>query len=210
MGRSLPLQPSSARGWRRLGGWLNELRRSGQLDRTRVVFTSDHGEEFLEHDSWEHGYSLCDHQIRVPLWIREPGARSAGRRLSDVVSLVDVMPTLQGVDHSDRIYEHAEAPARTAALSTGIMNRPNVHSLRTDRYRLLWDASSDEIQLFDTYEDPEESDDVAASQPELAAELRHVLQSRLEGIASSGTLETKVVPIPDELRERLRALGYVQ
>ena len=62
---------------RRVGALISELRESGELERTWVVFTSDHGEEFLEHDSWEHGYSLCDHQFHVPLWMREPGARSA-------------------------------------------------------------------------------------------------------------------------------------
>ena len=90
------------------------------------------------------------------------------------------------------------------------MNRPGVHSLRTDRYRLVWDAASDEVQLFDIVEDPEESRSVAGRRAEQAAELRARLQSRLATIESAGTLDKKVVPIPDELRERLRALGYIQ
>ena len=43
------------------------------------------------------------------------------------------------------------------------MNRPTVHSLRTDRFHLLWDTSSDEIELFETETDPDESVNVASS-----------------------------------------------
>ncbi len=49
---------------RRLGRLLSELRKSGELDRAWLVFTSDHGEEFLEHGIWAHGYTLCNHQRR--------------------------------------------------------------------------------------------------------------------------------------------------
>ena len=206
---------------RRLGALVGELRESGELERTWVVFTSDHGEEFLEHGSWEHGYSLCDHQLHVPLWIREPGARSAGRRVPQVVSLLDVMPTIlgasslpipdeaQGSDRSRWLSDTPRDRERTIAVGTGIMNRPAVHSLRTDRFHLLWDTSSDEIELFDTETDPDESVNVASEQAELAARLKQLLRSQLAQVDSAGTLESEVVPIPDDLRDRLRGLGYI-
>ena len=207
---------------RRLGAFLGELRGSGELDRAIVVFTSDHGEEFLEHGSWEHGYALCDHQLHVPLWFRVPGIRSAGRRVSEVTSLLDVMPTLlgasslpvhervQGEDRSQWLTSSVlDAPEGKIALASGMLHRPKVHSLRTDRYHLVWDETSDEVELFDTRDDPAELRDVAATDAALTSRLRTLLQSELEQIEDAGTLDTEVVPIPDEIRERLRALGYV-
>lgn len=76
------------------GALLDDLEARGDLDRTIVVFTADHGEALGEHGEWEHGASLRAGQIEVPLVIRFPDGRWAGQRVGDVVGLVDVMPTL--------------------------------------------------------------------------------------------------------------------
>ncbi len=64
------------------------------LANTLVVFTSDHGEELFEHGGFKHGQSLYEEQIRVPLIFRWDGRLPAGRRLSGVVELLDVLPTV--------------------------------------------------------------------------------------------------------------------
>lgn len=69
------------------------LERRGVLERTIVVVTSDHGEEFLEHGGLGHGRSLYDELIRVPLLIRMPG-QTQRVDLGAVVSHVDLLPTL--------------------------------------------------------------------------------------------------------------------
>lgn len=70
-----------------------ELERRGFLQRAVVVFTSDHGEEFADHGSFGHGKTLYNELIRVPLILALPG-QTEGRRIEDVVSLVDVAPTV--------------------------------------------------------------------------------------------------------------------
>ena len=63
-----------------LGRAIERLRAAGRLDRTIVVVTSDHGEEFHEHGGWTHGQSLYEELVRVPLVIRGPaGAPGFGR-----------------------------------------------------------------------------------------------------------------------------------
>jgi arylsulfatase A-like enzyme len=57
-----------------------------------VVIWSDHGEEFWEHGSFEHGHTLYDEVLRVPLIIKSP--RLAPRRIDAPVSLMDVVPTV--------------------------------------------------------------------------------------------------------------------
>ncbi len=57
-----------------------------------VVYFADHGEEFWEHGGFEHGHTLHDELLRVPLVIRAPGLAPA--RVDAPVSLLDVTPTV--------------------------------------------------------------------------------------------------------------------
>ena len=71
------------------------LDRLGELDledETIVVFVADHGEEFGDHGRIGHGETLFVEVARVPMAIRVPGYTP--RRVSDTVSVVDLMPTL--------------------------------------------------------------------------------------------------------------------
>ncbi len=67
----------------------------GLLDRTMVVFTSDHGEELDEHGSMEgHQWTLYDEVLRVPLVVVLPGGEHRGRRVPQIVQSIDVAPTI--------------------------------------------------------------------------------------------------------------------
>jgi membrane-anchored protein YejM (alkaline phosphatase superfamily) len=65
------------------------------LNRSVIVLTSDHGEEFWEHGQFEHGHALRPEVVRIPLLIVRPGGPGGVVR-TDPASLVDVMPTLLG------------------------------------------------------------------------------------------------------------------
>ena len=86
---------------------LDALERQGLADDTIVVVVSDHGEEILDHAEAAgsagytdprgtlgigHGHALFVEQLRVPLILGVPGL--APRRIPELVSLVDVAPTL--------------------------------------------------------------------------------------------------------------------
>ncbi len=60
-------------------------------DDVPVVLFADHGEEFWDHDDFEHGHTLYDELLRVPLIVKVPGV--AGGRVSENASLLDVAPT---------------------------------------------------------------------------------------------------------------------
>lgn len=57
-----------------------------------VVLFSDHGEEFWEHDSFEHGHTFYEELLRVPLVIRSPHLPAG--RVATPVSLLDLTPTV--------------------------------------------------------------------------------------------------------------------
>lgn len=66
----------------------------GLADRTLVIVTSDHGEEFAEHGALKHGANLYDESLAVPLVMHAPGLVPAGLRVPQQVGLIDVTPTV--------------------------------------------------------------------------------------------------------------------
>jgi len=69
--------------------------------KTLYVLHSDHGEEFWEHDGFEHNHTLYDEVTRAALVLRPGGGLKEGRRLDHPATLADIGPTLYdfvGVD----------------------------------------------------------------------------------------------------------------
>ncbi len=77
-----------------LGRLFNELETRGLLENTLVIITSDHGEEFGEHGELEHGLSLHQEAIRVPLLVIDPRRVPSGRVVTTPVSLRDLPATV--------------------------------------------------------------------------------------------------------------------
>jgi arylsulfatase A-like enzyme len=76
------------------------LDRAGILEQTIVVVTSDHGEEFGEHDVYLHGSTLHDRSLHVPLIIKAPSSSGIARR-SEWVSLRDLPSTILALARID-------------------------------------------------------------------------------------------------------------
>ena len=96
---------------------IERLKSLDLYDDTLIVVTSDHGEAFGEHGTLEHGMSVYDEQIRVPLIVKAPGQRE-GRVVDALVSGVDVTPSVLSLlglapaaDAAGRDLFAAEAPA---------------------------------------------------------------------------------------------------
>jgi len=107
---------------REIGRLLDALDAHPQRDRTALVFTSDHGEELYETWSrYDHGFSLSEGVLWVPLFVRAPGL--APDRSDAVVETLQVMPTalrLLGLEPPYRLDGPsllAQAPSRGFALS---------------------------------------------------------------------------------------------
>jgi len=73
---------------------LGVLARAKMLERAAVIIAADHGEEFLEHGRQGHRWNLFETSIRIPLIIHLPDGMATPGRVANVVSLVDVYPTI--------------------------------------------------------------------------------------------------------------------
>lgn len=79
---------------RSIGRFIEYLKKEGIYDKTIVIITSDHGEEFKEHDSFGHFHQLYSELINVPLIIRFPDKFPKNRYINSPVSSIDIASTI--------------------------------------------------------------------------------------------------------------------
>jgi arylsulfatase A-like enzyme len=85
-----------------LGQLLQTLERTGQLDNTVIVFTSDHGDYASEHGLWTKGLPCFRSGYHVPLIIADPTRPAGhGQVVDELVSLVDLAPTFMQLTGTD-------------------------------------------------------------------------------------------------------------
>jgi arylsulfatase A-like enzyme len=77
-----------------IGALLDALEARGDRDRTLIILTSDHGEQFGEHGEFGHGRSLHAEEVHVPLVISLPGRIPEARVVTRPVSLRDLAATV--------------------------------------------------------------------------------------------------------------------
>lgn len=102
-----------------VGSMLDSLSRSGSLDETIVIITSDHGEQFGEKGVMDHGNSLYRTVLEVPLIIRFPGTVPEGVRVPRAVSLRDVPRTIADLVGGDSEFPGASLAPLWRADSVG-------------------------------------------------------------------------------------------
>jgi len=76
------------------GELINFLKEREIYDNTIIIVTSDHGEEFWEHGGTGHGWSLHEHQLKVPLIIKSPTFDHQGREIDEWAGIIDLAPTI--------------------------------------------------------------------------------------------------------------------
>jgi arylsulfatase A-like enzyme len=205
------------------GALLDDLDRRGWLDEAIVIFTADHGEAFDEHGDWLHGTSLYAEQIDIPLVIRFPGGTWAGERVADPAGQVDVLPTLlhwlgaavpAGLSGRSLLPRLAcpETTRPAVATSHVRIDATEAAAVVTATEKLIRHRRSERtrragFELFAVPGDGNESADVAADLPFERGRLAVLLRALEHGgtrIATGGDA------IPGDLRDRLRALGYIR
>jgi arylsulfatase A-like enzyme len=211
-----------------LGRVLEKVRSLGLERKLLTVITSDHGEEFLDHGSASHGYTLYEEQIRVPLIFHYPG-RLKPARIKAQVRLIDVLPSIFGlVEVADGVPPGVQGesfvPLMDGKTAAGVEEAfseatyvGEKKSIRTAQgLKLIYSFVEDEALLFDLKADPREQKSLLDGEPSLAEPLKQQLGSWIESNQASrvalygeGGPDQEVV-LDEETRERLEALGYIQ
>ena len=75
------------------GKIIDNLKKQGILDKTTIILTADHGEEFWEHGGFAHGHSLYQEVLHVPLIIKY-SSKLPAKRVKSCVQLLELYPTV--------------------------------------------------------------------------------------------------------------------
>jgi arylsulfatase A-like enzyme len=163
-----------------------------------IVMTSDHGEAFGEHGGWEHGHSMYQELLGVPLVIVGIDGLPRGA----VVGLVDVAPTLlasAGIDASGLSGRVLQSEAQDGA-GYGSVNPLygdlDMRAARMGDRKLI--AEGESVVEFDLSRDPEEAEPLDPSEVEVASWLPPIPEMK------GG------VTLSPETEEQLRSLGYLE
>ena len=210
-----------------IGRLLAELEAGGHYEDTLIVFTADHGEEFLERGWLGHTRTLYDELVRVPLILRLP--RAPGRRVIDEPVSQTALPAtffeLLGLETPAELPAGSLVPNLTGqpppeerpavltevdfvpVLEINARKTAHLESLVGPRYKLIRDLRTGALELYDLLPDPGEREDLAAREPERVASLAEQLDTLLEEIGSAEAGGNELELSEDEIKE-LRALGY--
>ncbi len=173
-----------AYGDQEFGRFVAGLKERGLYDGALMVFVGDHGEEFQDHGKWLHGRSVFDELIHIPLIVKFPGQRDAGRRIAQQVQEVDILPTIlseqklplpkEGVLAGHPLQGVVKGGAPEPPAVSEISHRGYVsHGVRTHRDKYVQRFSPEEDELyFDLTKDPKEQRSLLAQNDERVRQLR--------------------------------------
>ena len=218
---------------RQFGRFIHMLRHLGLYDDSLIVLLSDHGEEFGEHGGFDHGRTVYEEMLWVPLMVKYPHSRGGGTSVSRRVSTVDVVPTVlaeagievpadpfdgtplepQGDEGLRRRLVFAEVnPARARELEAVDYRALALGATKCIESRNGIDQFGRELppwQAFDLEQDPSELQSFDSQSPEVER-CRGILERWLEARrAVRPAEEGQGAPTDEEALEKLRALGYI-
>jgi len=201
---------------------LDALARHGLRDETIVVFVADHGEEFLDHGSALHGYTLYEEQLHVPLVIHDPRRRDQ-RVIEATTRHVDLLPTLLdllGLPPVAACQGQSLVPllggSPTAPPPVEVLAEVSLRAAKTVRLQSLaigdWKViksflPTETVALYNLADDAAEQHDLATREPQVAARMAARLDEMLAALPAAAGRTT---PLTDDDIRRLRSLGYVR
>jgi arylsulfatase A-like enzyme len=219
---------------------MDKLKELGLYEKSLIILTSDHGEEFFDHEAWLHDHSVYDEGIRIPLIVKFPDAEFKGTQIENIARITDIMPTIldrasikinrqrfDGVSLVPLI-NGKEKKQRTFVSDVALREfkmSPSVISINKDNFKFILNKKisspyirrsvqnfdGSQIELYDLEKDPGETKNLAAN-----IAFRDLCFELLDDInrlyekAEELQKRQDEVTLDQSLRERLKALGYIK
>ncbi len=201
-----------------LGHFLDYLKKQGWYEGAMIVVVGDHGEGLGEHHEDTHGIFLYDSTTHVPLIVKLPNERGAGRTVEGQVRTTDIMPTILGLlgiaapvnldgDSLEPFFTGAEAAPRTVFGETEYPLRFGWAPLRSIRKEGFKFIEAPKPELYDLRADPDESHSHYEPWDGTVQKMRKTLA---ELSAKSPVLgKTSPAAVSASTIDELHALGYL-
>jgi len=215
------------------------LKEKGMLGSTIIMITSDHGEEFGDHDPSQiydsHGKTLYDEILRVPLILYVPGAEYNGQKISSQVRLIDIFPTLcdlAGISYDKHDIQgkslipliNGEENRSRDAFSEAIVTGPEKKSIRRPDSKYIYTFKMkynhlprgiishhpNHQEFYLLTIDPGEKQNLASPNPKICLQMRKLINQALGRKPDSDRPQTLKTKIGKDTEEKLRSLGYIR
>jgi arylsulfatase A-like enzyme len=214
------------------------LRSLGVYDQTAIIITSDHGEYLGTHNRLAHGLGLNEEVLRIPLLARYPGIFAAGKRVSSMVTHVDLFETVlalakieerpSGMPKTQKLFSMPEDGDRYVfsecrfplhVLVSQSLREDNSRllveqkAIRDRTHKLIW-KSRGAPEFFDLSNDPFELKNLYTEENEkiqvMSRELFKWMKSDIPSIENRRENKRRLPKDDTRLIEQMRALGYVK
>ena len=209
-----------------VGSVMEVLQRHALYQHAVIAIAADHGEAFGEHGEERHGVFLYDETIHVPLLVKLPDEKFAGRRVENRVALAEVAPTLleaAGISAPAEMQARSllplidaakpgaaattDGPDRSIYSETNYAHRTfgwaELRSWRTGKYLYV---QAPKPELYDQSSDPGALKNLAAASKAVTDTLSSQLNVFRQKTSRAETQQAKLDPAQ---AEKLRALGYL-
>lgn len=164
-----------------VGEAIHAIEQYAGLERSLIVFTSDHGEEFDDHGHREHGHTLHREVTRIPLIMTAPSLLPI-RTVESDVRIIDILPTMlamsgvtkptdyvmEGVSLVDMIASHRDP---LPVFCEGMLYGSTERTLTSGGFKLMYDEQGEIYTLFDIMADPTEMKDVAPAKKSIVSSM---------------------------------------
>jgi hypothetical protein len=217
------LEPSAEAG--KIAGMLDRLSDDELRDLHFRIWRRTMQENYRE----GHGIHLYDYLVRIPLVIYAPGVLPAGKRFTQQVSQIDILPTILdaldcpvpdswGIDGASFLSVARDEPfqERPALLRiSGCPKDMEMLGIRTPAYKYVFGPNNPEMpeELYDLLADARETRNLARQQPTIAQDLRQAAVTLAGGDKGGVAAPGETVSIPrgelEAVEARLRELGYL-
>jgi arylsulfatase A-like enzyme len=177
------------------------MKERGLLERTMVIFTSDHGDYNGDRRLIRKGPRMYENLLRVPLLVRMPGAAGAGRACAMMSQHEDLAPTildLLGMEASAAMEGHTMGPAlrgehpleRKLSYFEYHRGKPQHRDVgvRDERFKLIHYGGAGRWEMYDLREDPNETVNLFSS-PDSQATVERLRQNLFDWLVRTPYLE---------------------
>lgn len=215
-----------------LGQFFDKLKEANLYDDTLIVLTSDHGEEFMDHGGWSHGW-LYDESINIPYILKLPGKyrKHNGQAITTQVGQIDMMPTIIEIAnlpfHDYPIQGKSLMPVikgKSGEEKYIFLEKHGLIGLRTADHKFIIDQRNDiSYELYDLKKDPEERNNLLLNPTDEILKTKNKLEDVLAQFTRTNhyfsmrfQVENRDVFDADELKKfkelekDLRSLGYIK
>ena len=201
------------------GNLMSTLKRL-KLDQDTVILVfADHGELFLEDKVFGHGKTLRKDELQVPLIVHVPGQKSAER--NDLASLVDIFPTLAELMGAKvdtaldgiSLLEPSDSKKRfNRSIYYEVMyGKEALWGTQTHEFKMVLDKQKGTEYFYDLRKDPEQKNNLSHSSTRSLQMMKQLLAAYVQKSTSptEWAKSKQDKPETNELREQLKALGYI-